>query len=537
MAQTLKPWVHVVTKWLQKLRSDFCPPIDEPAFYAICLDYDLGNQEALGTCLENLEIIKAAALEADTTAFDASGTGGFSARDTETSVESASSCNGAVSGSQEVESITTGLSDLAWDDVSAEGRDLDDAGDEAKVAWLRAMFPDITEQNVCYRLQKCHGNLTRTIDELLNLSFIDQSEPEGQSTIPKGIDGFTQVEDHGRGRKGKAKRRLRTSDSTRSNSTTSMHAGAQHEPSNVWESMADDVEFICARSELRTQYVRSIYNAQNKSLARTISLLASQEGAKFSSVKTSSSVEKAQFAKLHTEFPSIPESQLYGLLVMSGNKISAAHELAGAMITAPMEISASQTPIIAKYAPVNLTSDIESSDSLSSTPWNQVSYSKAESQAAAKAAAGNTAFLQASNAYRRGKSDHLIGGAAAYYADVAHENVRAAKELNAYAADSLVMSQSTSCMLDLHGVSVADAVRIAKKQVAIWWDSLGDTKYASGGGGPVREGYRVVTGIGRHSRDGTPRIGPAVSRMLVKEGWKVTVGQGEILITGKARRS
>ncbi|KAF7507926.1 hypothetical protein GJ744_009960 [Endocarpon pusillum] len=522
---------------IEKLRSDFCPPIDEPTFYSICLDYDLGNQEALGTCLENLEIIKAAAVESDTTAFDASGTGGFVARDLKTSVESASSYNGALSGSQQVESITTGLSDLAWDDDSAEGQDLDDAGDEAKVAWLTALFPDITEQNVCYRLQKCHGNLTRTIDELLNLSFIDQSEPEGQSTIPKGIDGFTQVEDHSRGRKGKAKRRLRTSDSTRSNSTTSMYAGAQHEPYNVWASIADDVEFICTRSVLRTQCVRSIYNAQNKSLARTISLLASQEGAKFSSVETSSSVEKAQIAKLRTEFPSVPESQLYGLLVMSGNKISATHELADAMITAPMEISASQTPVIAKYAPVDLTSDIESSKSRSSTPGNQVSYSKVESLAAAKAAAANTAFLQASNAYRRGKSDHLIGGAAAYYADVAHENVKAAKELSAYAADSLVMSQSTSCMLDLHGVSVADAVRIAKKQVAIWWDSLGDTKYASGGGGPVREGYRVVTGIGRHSRDGAPRIGPAVSRMLVKEGWKVTVGQGEILITGKARRS
>ncbi len=495
------------------------------------------NPEALSTCLRHLEIIKAAAVEADTTAFDASGTGGFVAKDFETSGESASSCNGAFSGSQEVESITTGLSDLAWDDVSVGGRDLDDAGDEVKVAWLRAMFPDITEQNVCYRLQKCHGNLTRAIDELLNLSFIDQTEPEGQSAIPKGIDGFTQVEHGDGGRKRKAKRRLRTSESTGSNSTTSKHAKPHHRPCNVWASMADDVEFICARTILLPQSVRSMYNAQNKSLARTISLMGSLEGAKFSSVAALSSLEGAQVAKLRTEFPTVPESQLYGLLVVSGNMISAAHELAAAMLTAPIETSASQTPIIAKYAPVDLNSDVESGSPRSSTPWSQVSHSKAESLAAAKTAAGSTAFLQASNAYRRGKSDHLMRGAAAYYADVAHENVRAAKELSAHAADSLVMSQSTSRVLDLHGVTVADAVRIAKKQVTVWWDSLGDTKYASGDGGPLREGYRVVTGVGRHSRDGAPKIGPAVSRTLVKEGWKVTVGQGEILITGKARRS
>ena len=522
---------------MQKLRSDFCPPIDEPVFYAICSDYDLGKQEALNTCLRDLEIIKAGAISADTALFDASGTGGFAARVSETSDESGSSHHGATSESQAIESITTGLSDLAWEDPSGSVRCLDDADKITKVGWLKAMFPDIAEDVIYYRLHKCNGNLTKTVDELLNLSFIDQEEAEGRSLIPKGIDGFIQIEDHSRGRKGKGKRGARTTGSTTSSSMKSMNTDPSMELKNVWTSIADDIEFICARTNVPRQSVRSIYDAQNKSLARTISSMCSKEGAELSCVEDLKALEQVHLAELRSNFPTIPDFQLYGLLVISGNMISAAHELAAAMVASPQYTSTGNIQIIKRYAPIDLSTEVESDNSRSSSAWTQANPSKAKSLAMARTASASTAFSQASNAYRRGKSDHLMGGAAAYYAAVAYENVCAAKELSAHAAESLVMSQSTSKMLDLHGVSVADAVRIAKEQVTIWWHSMGDTKYASGGGGPAREGYRVVTGIGRHSRDGAPKIGPAVSRMLVREGWKVSVGQGEILVTGKARRS
>jgi hypothetical protein len=438
-----------------------------------------------------------------------------------------------------MESITTGLSELAWDDPSTEGQCLDDAGEESKVSWLKAMFPEIIDDNICYRLRKCSGDLTRAIDELLNLAFLDQKDPGWQSGIPKSIDGFTQAEDLGCGRKGKGKRRLRTTDSTRSNSTASMNGDSPRDPHNVWASMAGDVEFICAKTNLDPQTVRTIYNGQNKSLARTISSLGSKEGAKLESLNALESLEQAQLTELRSDFPTLPDSLLYGLLVVSGNIISAARELAAIVVASDQQKPTGQIQIITRYTPIDLSTDVESgsSNSHSSASWSLVNHSKTKNLAMARSAAASTAFAQANDDHRRAKSDHLMGGAAAYHAAVAHENLKAAKELSSRAADGLVISQSTSRMLDLHGVSVADAVRIARDQVALWWHSLGDTKYASGGGGPAREGYRVVTGMGRHSRDGAPKIGPAVSRMLVREGWKVTVGQGEILITGKARRS
>jgi hypothetical protein len=525
---------------LQRLRGEFCPPIDEPAFYAICSDHNLRSQDELNICYRDLAIIKAAAIEADTTNFDASGTGGFAARETETSGESESSHNGANSWSQDVDSITTGLSELAWDDPSANGQCLDDADNDTKASWLRAMFPNIVEEKICYRLEKCNSNLTRTIDELLNLWFIDQNEPGGLSAVLKGIDGFAQAEDHSRGRKGKAKgkRRMPTNESTRSSSMTSIDADASVKPRNVWTSMSDDVDFICARTHLATQNVRILYETQHKSLSRTINSMALKEGEELTSMEALDSLEQRQLAELRGGFPTIPDSSLYGLLILSGNTLPAASDLAAAMVASPTATSpAEQLQIIPKYAPVDLGSDTNSSMSPLPSPWSQLNHSTAKSLAVAKAAAGSTALAQSINAYKRGKSDHLMGGAAAYYAAVGSEHFRAAKELSAHAAEGHVMSQSTTNMLDLHGVSVADAVRIAKEQVALWWESLGDAKHASSGGGPAREGYRVVTGIGRHSRGGAPKIGPAVSRMLIRDGWKVIVGQGEILVTGRARRA
>src|SRR5204862_2090024 len=115
-------------------------------------------------------------------------------------------------------------------------------------------------------------------------------------------------------------------------------------------------------------------------------------------------------------------------------------------------------------------------------------------------------------AYRRGKSDPLMGAAAGYYSAVGREHIEKAKKEFAAAADALVNRQSTSKLLDLHGVSVQDAVRIASGKVATWWDFLGDAKYAPGGLGPASEGYCIVTGMVRHSKDGTARLGLAVGR-------------------------
>ena len=89
-------------------------------------------------------------------------------------------------------------------------------------------------------------------------------------------------------------------------------------------------------------------------------------------------------------------------------------------------------------------------------------------------------------------------------------------------------------MLDLHGVSIADAVRITEERVAKWWNKV---KMKEGRRGErIGGGLTVVTGRGAHSKEGRGRIGPAVVKMLVREGWKVEVGSGQVVVTGRVKR-
>ncbi len=482
------------------------------------------------------------AIEQENLDFDPSGTGGASSTHNDGSPESNSSPEES-STSQGITSITTGLSELKWDDKTDVGTDLEDMTMEGKQMFLNDMFTTmkpttITPYTVSFVLKKCNGVLCRAIDELLNLQSLEQEKHEsgnGQALIPKGVDGFMGEENGSRGRKGKSRKPQRTNESSRASSVTSALTDVSNGRKNVWASSEDEVDFVCSRTNLPPKLVKSTYHANGASLSATIRSLSSKDAATFKDLNDVDALLHISVVELKNDFDSVPESQLYGLLSIARNHPSAARELAEAMTALPEPPQVGKVNGFAQYAPLTVGDEIESSTSRSPSPWTNVDHSYARSVAASHGAAAGLAYKQAAAAYRRGKSDRLMGGAAAYYADVGRERAKAAKLSYATAADALVASQSSSRAVDLHGVGVADAVRIVSERVTIWWDSLGDAKYAPGGGGPARGGFRIVTGVGRHSKDGAPRIGPAVNRMLVREGWKVEIGQGESIVYGKAK--
>jgi hypothetical protein len=343
-------------------------------------------------------------------------------------------------------------------------------------------------------------------------------------------------ENGGRGRKGKGKRQSRTNETSRASSTASDLSEDLNRPRNVWATSKEDVDFIFSRTSLPQKLIKSAYHANAASLPATIRAIVAESSAGFSTLNELNPLIQINIVELKQDFQSVPDSQLFGLLHITRNIPSAARELAEAMLSSPELVQSGKVAGIVQYASFNPAHEIDSDSPRSPSPWTKIDPAYTRAVAVSHDAAASVAYAKASAAYKRGKSDRLMNGVAAYYAGIARECSKAAKASFDAAADAHVASQSTSRVLDLHGVGVADAVRIAQEKVNIWWDSLGDAKYAPGGGGPARDGYRIVTGIGRHSKDGAPRIGPAVSRMLVREGWKVEVGQGETIVYGKARR-
>lgn len=69
---------------------------------------------------------------------------------------------------------------------------------------LHAMFPDIKEFDVKYALKKCNNDFQSALDHLLNMQYLEET---GQQT--RGIDGFAQLEEPRKQRKGKGKGRKR----------------------------------------------------------------------------------------------------------------------------------------------------------------------------------------------------------------------------------------------------------------------------------------------------------------------------------------
>ena len=78
-------------------------------------------------------------------------------------------------------------------------------------------------------------------------------------------------------------------------------------------------------------------------------------------------------------------------------------------------------------------------------------------------------------------------------------------------------------------------MRIAAERVQRWWEG-GAAEWAREGKIQGEGGFRVVVGVGRHSEGGRGRLGPAVGGALVRGGWRVEVGEGVLVVRGRARR-
>ncbi|EDN06599.1 predicted protein [Histoplasma mississippiense (nom. inval.)] len=521
------------------LENEYCPPLDPALFVAIASDYNLLNDGSVRQLRDTLDALKASADEQENATFDPSGKSGrdFVAGDHDefASEEDGShpTKNSLTSTLEPIESVFSVFSLEENLEPTRSGLTF-----EGKRAYLMDMFPSIDQYTIVHTLRKCGEDIDRSMDVLLNLAFFENQSTDDQEdkvSIPKGIDGF-EVDIHSRERKwAKSKRSVKRQGSLPPSIASS--AVTQHETNrveNVWENSRRDVNFICSRTYLSPKFVTSAYHTNGASLPNTLHSLASAEAERHANSMMDKSITVTQIAELKQEFHKVSSEKLAGLLLLARNSTSAASELATVMTTAappPTEI------VQIQQAPVDL-SEFPSQTQNSRSRTREQPHDHLTSRAIADShiIAGHSAFAKANSAYRRAKSDRLMGGAAGYYSAVGRERVEKAKREAAAAAKALVELQSNSTLLDLHGVSVQHAVDIAKKKVDAWWYSLGDTKYAPGGWGPVQQGYRIITGLGRHSKNGTARLGPAVARALANEGWKVEVGEGSLTITGMAKR-
>ena len=399
---------------------------------------------------------------------------------------------------------------------------------------LAETFPGLRLSQVTYTLRKCGYDYDKATDELLNQVFFYDSRksPTGDGPVAKGIEAFS--EDHvvpQRGKKGKNKKKQRLS----LNSPNTSYFVEANATTNRWQNTSRDVEFVTSHTNLSAKTVSSFYHANGASLPATVLAVVRKdiEAHRKDELPDAALVQDA--IALNEGFPSMDLEYALAIVRLTAPSTTKAQELAKSLTQQPASETGGKGGIRLdlRYAPVDL------SEPSKETRLPILAPSARPRDVASTTAARNDAFEKASSAYRRGKGAPYMRQAAAYYAQEGRDLNANLKVMNAAQADALVSAQSGPTHLDLHGVSVADATRIAKQRTRAWWDGLGERRLPEWSG-PGRRGggeaYRIITGLGRHSEGGRGKLGPAVLKTLVNEGWKVEAEPGELYVTGLARR-
>jgi hypothetical protein len=509
---------------------------------AILSDYDLSDPIQLRSARDTLEILKGTVTADEQTGFDPSGAGGvdFSIDEQDASRgenESTSARSLPALGwrsQTDDSSLSQELSSLDLEGHFAESNnatsreespeepytsELDVLDNEGKEKALVGIFLALKPFDIRWTLKKCKGDASLAIDELMTQSFLEES-----GSRHRGIEAFSESEVPSRPRKGKGKKKktFRTHEDISNSSSES--------PSeSKWETGRQDIEFIARYTGMPLQQISSMYHGNGASVHATISAIIKAHLSM--KIETDDPMIQVNAFELRQDFPAISNVDLEALLQLTHPSITDARELAKALTTRPAN-KKSPIQIEFRHAPIQLDPEpIKPAPKAHNTVYP---LDITAATVATYTQGRDTAFSQASAAYRKGKSDPLMGGAAAYYSQVGRDLDARAKSLESAAAGIRVAKQSTRLELDLHGCNVKDAVRIAKEGVTTWWHELGGPRAGSRGVGPS---YRVVVGAGRHSEGGKGKLGPAVGKMLIREGWKIEVGPTFLVVTGIAKRA
>ncbi|KAJ4309368.1 hypothetical protein N0V94_008971 [Neodidymelliopsis sp. IMI 364377] len=534
---------------LRILEQEFCPPID-PALVAAFYSDFAEAPDALEQTRELLGPIKASAIAEQLTDFDASGSSGGPVRGGAGKHSSDADSNADTWATRTTLTDATHLSNdfatLSVDGRSAAGseeswdgsyyKDSDEFDTKTKEQLLADTFPNLRPELVAYTLKKCNDDLSKATDELLNHVYFEDARAspiEEGPPVAKGIDAFFEghhVPQKSKKSKGKKKQKISLYDLSSANSSGTDLSGTA--TPNRWQNSSRDVEFITARTQLPAKVVSSLYHEKSASLSATILAFVNKDMKNHEKEEPDAGFVQDAMT-LNEDFPSIGLDQALALVRLADGSPHKARDMAKALTEQPASETGGRGGIKLdfRYAPVNLSEDEPEARPLPSLPSSLRPHSTASI-----ALQRSAAYQKAAEAHRKGRSGG-VRAAAGYYAQEARDLGANLKVMSQADADAFVAQQSSSTILDLHGVTVADATRIARQRTQMWWNSLGEQRIAEYGGARGGVGnYRIIVGLGRHSVDGRGRLGPAVVKTLVKEGWKVEVGSGELLVTGLNKR-
>lgn len=517
------------------MQKEYSSTIDEPLIISILSEYDLNNPGQLAAARSTLDLVKGTVAEDDETGFDPSAASGPGLEiDEHQSSKEEEDSHGAIDWKSQTDDTTpsdyTGSGSSqdfpTWEEESPDTtytsymNNYDNLDDNGKMWALTGIFTTMKPFDITWALKKYKGNFGQALDELMFQSFLEES-----GARLRGVDGFSGVDSPASRRKGKRKANHKNARPYGPDKTSS-----EESTTSKWQQGEHDIEFISAKTGYPKNQITSMFHKNGESARNTVAAIIAAH--RDMNLDLDDPLIEITAYEIQQDFPSISKKDLEALVQITQPSEANARALAKTLSNRP---TSTRSPIQLEfsYAPLNLTSEsipTNSTDSNASHQSQLLNYTTASENASSHRQARDTAFTQAHSAWRKGKSDRLMGAAAAYYSQVGHDHNSRLKSFESQKADALVAGQSIKSELDLHGVNVKDALRISRERVTSWWHELEESRKS--GRGRVTNAYKIVTGVGNHSEGGRGKLGPAVGKMLLREGWKVQVATGALTVTG-----
>lgn len=415
--------------------------------------------------------------------------------------------------------------------------------DSEELRQLLLMFPEAKRFNLEFSLKKCRGDVDKAIDELLNQAFL-----EGEGEGGRGVEGFSEDAMITSRRKGKRR--------GKGTKIGSIWEEIDDAPNNngvapsKWEQMQSEISYLSSKLNVPLPATTSTYHKHGTLSATLVALVELYGDGDNMPQDDFSHVENITI--ITSKYPKLQLSHVIGLVKLCKDDVASAFKFAELLHLAQLNKISIKSPTSPPLSPLSPVSPAVPSNNIWKTAGKKMSSTSPTSprspasptspvrptinyRSAAIAAgehfqARSEAYDKASTYYRRSKSDHLMGAAAIYYADQGKEHGAKLKKYSDMAAEALVSENSGEYTLDLHGVTVQQALKIANERVTDWW-----VKTTSTDSRAVTP-FHIITGMGTHSKGGVSKLGPAVSKMLLKGNWKIEVSNGHIIVRGVQKR-
>ena len=289
-----------------------------------------------------------------------------------------------------------------------------------------------------------------------------------------------------------------------------------------WDMLDAQIAFLSQSLSLPTTKVRSAFHLNTSSLPRTLrDLLKDIPMDRY---------DRDIIANLKASFKRVDEDSLRRIVVGTNHDLECAMELARILDHDRYYLNSTMSATRPKNA-LAATTDLKNPQTSSRIQDDgEGSYDDMSSLRSYYLSKRNEAFAAASQSYRKSKSDSLRSGVAAYYATLGRDYDTKYRYYSHLAANRLVAERHTRPNeLDLHGVSIKDAVRLVEEGVTAWWAKVGVIRER----GEVKalESFVVIVGKGDRKSGGS-KLGPAVGGWLRRNGWGFHEAKGEIIVWG-----